>query len=158
MAWDPDGVSGSPTGGTGTWNTASNFWDNAGTMQSWSNAGGDVAFFGGNSGTVTLGAPISAGGLVFNTGGYTLAGSGGNPLSLVGPAGIQVDLAGSPTTISAVLAGTAGFQKTGLGTLVLSGANTFTGPATLSQGTLVLANIGACCLARSLEETKKLTD
>ena len=143
LTWDPDGVQGPPTGGNGTWNVASSVWDNAGTLQAWNNSNGDVALFNGTPGTVSLGTPISAGGLIFNAGGYTLSGSGANPLTLVGPGSIQVDLSASPTTLNNVIAGTVGFQKTGLGTLVLGGTNTFSGPATLSQGTLVLAGLGA---------------
>ncbi|MEK7949358.1 Ig-like domain-containing protein [Luteolibacter sp. Y139] len=56
---------------------------------------------------------------------------------------LTLDATGTPnmavktaTTISAVVAGTKGFNKMGDGTLVLSGSSTFTGTARVSAGTL----------------------
>lgn len=56
---------------------------------------------------------------------------------------LTLDATGTPnlavktaTTISAVVAGTKGFNKMGSGTLVLTGASTFTGTARVSSGTL----------------------
>ncbi len=46
-------------------------------------------------------------------------------------------------TISAVLAGTQGFSKSGTGVLVFSGANTFTGSVSDNAGTLALGNSSA---------------
>jgi fibronectin-binding autotransporter adhesin len=46
---------------------------------------------------------------------------------------------GKTATISAIIEGSYGFTKTGAGTLVLSGANTYTGTTTLSAGTLALS-------------------
>ncbi|MDB6119858.1 MAG: uncharacterized protein JWO08_3639, partial [Verrucomicrobiaceae bacterium] len=132
LTWDSDGTLGVPTGGTGVWDTASNSWD-GGTIQPWTN-GSNLAQFGGTPGTVTLGAPITAGGLIFNAGGYTLAGTGANPLTLVGPASIQVNGATTAATISAILAGSAGLVKAGTGDLLLTGANTFTGGTSVTAG------------------------
>jgi len=53
-----------------------------------------------------------------------------------GSAAVDADLSG-------VLSGAGGLTKTGAGTLRLSGANTFTGPATIAAGTLVLGNAAA---------------
>jgi autotransporter-associated beta strand protein len=58
---------------------------------------------------------------------------------------------GSPTitvnndvaTISAVVAGTQGLTKSGAGTLLLSGNDTYSGTTTISAGTLVLGNASA---------------
>lgn len=46
--------------------------------------------------------------------------------------------AGKTATVSAVLAGTEGLTKAGPGTLVLSGANTYTGSTTVNAGTLLI--------------------
>ena len=45
-------------------------------------------------------------------------------------------------TIESVLDGTGTVTKTGLGTLVLTGANTYTGGTVISQGTLQIGNGG----------------
>lgn len=95
--------------------------------------------------SVTLDGNQTIGNLIFgdlsNANGWSLdAGSGGN-LTLVGSApGIAVN--NQTTTISAVLAGTAGFTKTGPGTLSLTGINTYTGPTTISAGTLSIGDPG----------------
>ena len=83
LTWDADGTAGGSTGGTGNWNTTSTFWNKSGVMQAWINANSDLAIFGGTAGTVTLTEAITAGGLTFNTDGYTLAGNG-NTLTLGG--------------------------------------------------------------------------
>ncbi len=46
-------------------------------------------------------------------------------------------------TISSILAGNDGMTKTGAGTLVLSGGNTYTGATTVNQGTLTLGSGGS---------------
>jgi len=58
-------------GGSGDWNTTTGAWWNGATVP-WVNANGDTAVFAGTAGTVTLTAPITAGGLTFNTTGYTV--------------------------------------------------------------------------------------
>jgi len=74
LTWDPDAVVGAPYGGVGTWDTSASVWDNAGVLQAWNNGSLDTALFGGTVGTVTLGAPITAGGLIFNSNGYSVTG------------------------------------------------------------------------------------
>lgn len=76
--WDPGLTPGTPSGGTGTWNTTNTNWSNGSSDVAWPNvaANDDKAVFGGSAGTVALGASLTAGGLVFNTSGYTLSGSG----------------------------------------------------------------------------------
>jgi fibronectin-binding autotransporter adhesin len=46
-------------------------------------------------------------------------------------------------TVSAILTGNVGLAKTGAGTLILSGANMYTGPTNLGSGTLRLASTSA---------------
>jgi fibronectin-binding autotransporter adhesin len=128
-------------GGSGNWDNASTNWRNGATPVVWS-AANQALFATAPAGTVTLTAPITVNrGLRFDVGGYTVAGTAANPLTLDGGAGaanVLVTNAGDTATITAVVAGTAGLNKTGPGTLVLSGANTFTGGVTASAGTLAV--------------------
>jgi len=137
LTWDPDGTSGGSTGGTGTWNTSSLLWDNAGTMQAWNNAAGDSALFGGTAGTVTLGEPITAAGLQFDASGYDLTAS---TLTLAGGSPAVETATGVSATVGSVVAGTAGLTKTGAGSLSLTAANTLSGAVAVSGGTLSASN------------------
>jgi autotransporter-associated beta strand protein len=82
---------------------------------------------------VTLGVAITAHNLTFNTSGYIVT---GNTLTLGGASPTIDVLSGTSATISSVIAGTAGLTKGGLGTLTLSGTNTYTGGTTINAGTL----------------------
>ncbi|ESZ15743.1 phosphomannomutase [Mesorhizobium sp. L2C085B000] len=141
--WDPNGTA-AGRGGTGAWNTTGLFWSpnndgTSGPYTFWSNGALDDAFFGGTTaGTVTLGVPITAHNLTFETSGYILNGS---TLTL-GGATPTISTAGA-TTISSIIAGSAGITKTGAGGLTLSGVNTFTGGISVSGGGLGLANDAA---------------
>ena len=122
--------------GTGTWNTTDAVW---GTSSSgpydaaiWSNATPDSAIFEGTAGTVTLGGPITAGGLTFAVDGYTVT---GNTLTLSGTTTVSAGTA----TIDSRVAGSTGLTKAGDGTLVLSAANTYTGGTTINGGTVRLS-------------------
>src|SRR2546430_6059291 len=137
--------SGAPTaslraaGAQGNWNTsAPALWFNGttSTFQTWNNANLDNAIFGGTLGTVTINAAVIAHNLTFNTSGYTVARTGANTLTLSGVSPTIDVLSGVSATISSVIAGTAGLTKAGLGTLTLSGANTYTGATNVNAGTL----------------------
>jgi len=139
-------------------------WTNAGANAPWTNANnwsggnipdvaGAIADFStlniGAARTVNLNSNRTVGTLIFgdidDTHGWTLANGGtgtGNKITLATtnstPGVIQVN--NRTTTISAILAGTQGFDKTGAGTLVLSnGANTLTGGINLVAGELDFA-------------------
>ena len=133
-----------PTGAAGTWNTATSNWSTvaAGPVNyTWTNSGNERANFGNTAGTVTLGAPITAYGLVFSTTGYTIT---GNTLTLAGAGGI-IDTGTVSATISSILADTGGvgLTKNGTGTLTLSGANTFTGATNITAGVVAISNASA---------------
>jgi autotransporter-associated beta strand protein/YVTN family beta-propeller protein len=62
------------------------------------------------------------------------------PLTLAGAAPTVIVNAGI-TTLGVVLAGTSGFTKSGMGKLVLSGANSYTGTTTVGAGTMELGAV-----------------
>src|SRR5262245_24180038 len=76
LRWGPNGA-GFPAGGDGTWNLAGAFWtpDGGANYQAWPTVGGAdaTAIFGYTTGTVTVNGPITAGGLKFSYGFYTLS-------------------------------------------------------------------------------------
>lgn len=123
LVWDGDGISGGNTGGSGTWNTTSNFWDNSGVITAWNNATPDSAVFGGTTGMVTLGANISADSVTFNASGYTL------------------DL-GTNRLANNTFSGSGAFTLLGNGgsNILSSGASSFSGSLTLAGGLLEIAN------------------
>ncbi len=132
------------SGGTGTWDLANLRWSDStdgvsGPYNLWSNAALDRAIFGATAGTVTLGAPITVGGITFNTNGYVVA---GGTLTFGGPTPTIAVNSGT-ATIGSVIAGTAGLTAAGPGTLFLQGANTFSGGITLGGGTLRVADDAA---------------
>ncbi len=145
----------SATDGTWTNATSNSTWS---TVGNWS--GGTVA--GGIDGTanfstldltvartVNLGANITIGNLTFGDAdtstafNWTLANGTGGPWALTLQTSTgqpTINIVNQTTTISAALAGTQGFAKTGAGTLTLSGNNSaLTGGITLSAGVLNFA-------------------
>jgi fibronectin-binding autotransporter adhesin len=160
--WNANGLA-SPTnmgGGSGVWSlNGANWTDATGGVTGPRHPADAFAIFGGAAGTVvvdgTAGA-ISAQGIQFTSDGYHLTGDalalpGATPGALgevrVGDGSLAS--ASWTTTIDNVLTGT-GINKTGLGTLVLNGANTITQTTRLSAGTLSVssdANLGASTAA-----------
>jgi autotransporter-associated beta strand protein len=107
-----------------------------------------------NGGTLILAAvnsnPATA---AFNFGGGTLQASGSFtlylPMTLTGSGGnATVDTAGYAVTLSGSLSGPGGLTKTDGGTLILSAANTYTGPTAVNGGILSLT--GALSATTSL--------
>ncbi|MBP9699402.1 MAG: autotransporter domain-containing protein, partial [Elusimicrobia bacterium] len=92
-----------------------------------------------SSGTLTLtGANTYSGGTVVSSG--TLKGNGrGIQGAISNNAAVVFDELDSGT-YGGVLSGSGTLEKTGLGTLVLSGSNTFFGGTTLTQGVLAVGN------------------
>jgi fibronectin-binding autotransporter adhesin len=143
LYWDaspgtPDGVS---QGGTGTWDTSTAKWDDGANYNAWNNANNDTAVFDGTAGTVTLGAPITVGGLQFNVSGYTI---NSNNLTLAAGTVINTAAAGNTSIGSATtFVGTNGFTKTGTGILFLeSDTNSLSGAINIQAGEL-RAHFGA---------------
>ncbi len=94
--------------------------------------------------TVTLQTPITATGLEFDVSNYTIAGSGVNKLTLALANGatsstLAVTNPSDSATISAEITGAAPITKSGGGTLILTGPNSFTGPLTIATGTVQAA-------------------
>lgn len=92
-----------------------------------------------DSGTLGTGDVVNDGTLIFDrTGSVTVAGAlSGTGAIIVNSA----ELAINPTTVGTVagpISGTGSIRKGGNGTLVLSGANTYTGPTNIDQGTLAI--------------------
>ena len=146
--WDPTFDTGT-TGGAGTWDTTiANWWDGAADV-AWPNLTTDTAIFGGVAGglvTINTGAGVNAGNLTFSTTGYTLAGNVPADVLTLGTGVVTVTNVADSATISAIIAGTTGLNKVGAGTLIVSGANTFTGGVSITGGTLSVgadAGLGA---------------
>lgn len=158
--WNANGLASSTQlgGGSGTWAQANANWANVdGSVTGVRVPANAFAIFGGAPGTVTVddagGAlPVTTLGIQFASDGYlldgdtlTLDGSAQHPLSEIRVGDGSAGSAGWVATIDNTLSG-AGIDKTGLGTLVLNGANTYTQSTRISQGTLSVssdANLGA---------------
>ena len=137
-------------GGNGTWS--------AGSATNWTNAagsasaawGGNFAVFQSNPGTVTVdnaAGAVSTTGMQFMGAGWnvagaaiTLNGAGGNTTVRVGDG--TVASASDSATIGSVLTGNSRLVKDDYGTLILTGANSYTGGTTIAGGTLQIGDVG----------------
>lgn len=138
--WNGDKTTadGSITGGSGTWGPGTNWTDPNGTQSLGSN--NQFAVFGGQGGTVTVVGNQGFTGLQFLDPGYSLVAGEGGSLSPTNAADgtlatVRVN-ADVTAQIDAPLVGTGGINKLDAGTLLLTGANTYTGGTTVSGGTL----------------------
>ncbi|TPE62851.1 autotransporter outer membrane beta-barrel domain-containing protein [Sandaracinobacter neustonicus] len=148
--WDGDGSgsadNGNVDGGTGVLTAASvNLTLANGAVNNILPESATV-IFGGAPGTVTIDdvdGALSFAGLKFNVDGYVLT---GDSFELAGEGTPQVFVGGEVgeggttpfvATIGNVITGTQGFAKTGIGTLILTGANSYSGTTTVSEGTLI---------------------
>jgi fibronectin-binding autotransporter adhesin len=152
----------------GAVNGGDGVWQNGMGNDNWADVTGAVnapfddgafAIFTGAAGTVTidngLGA-VTASGLQFAVDGYTFA---GEALTLIGPQSVirvgdgTAAGAGYTATIGSAIAGATQLVKTDAGTLVLSGANTYSGGIAINGGTVRIssdANLGAAAGGLSL--------
>ena len=95
-----------------------------------------------------LDTPVTVGSLTFGDQGnaynWILADGGGGPLTLNnGTNAPMIAVSNQTTTVSAVLAGSSGFVKTGAGALVLNNHSVNSGPLVVNNGTVALGyNVG----------------
>ncbi|MGC1301318.1 MAG: autotransporter domain-containing protein [Caulobacteraceae bacterium] len=152
--WDGDAGlknNGVIDGGNGVWHVAgadNNWTDMTGVVNA-PYQNGVLAIFSAAPGTVTVDnslGDVSASGMQFASNGYVIT---GDAITLVGPqATLRVGDgtaagAGYTAVIASVLTGASELAKTDLGTLVLTGANTYTGGTEIDGGALQLGNGGA---------------
>ncbi|MDR3508063.1 MAG: autotransporter-associated beta strand repeat-containing protein [Caulobacteraceae bacterium] len=144
---------GTVVGGSGTWS--------AGAQTNWTDAAGDRAdpwggafavFQGSHTATTTVrvdgaAGAVSATGMQFTGANWlvrgdpiTLAGAGGSTTIRVGDGSAAG--ATDSVTIASALIGASSLVKTDLGTLILTGANTYSGGTTISSGTLQIGGGG----------------
>jgi fibronectin-binding autotransporter adhesin len=155
--WDGDAGpkgEGRINGGNGTWQALGSFdnWTNAFGMPNAAWADSAFAIFSGQSGTVDVSddlGDVRAAGMQFAADGYRIQ---GGPIVLMGPdavirVGDGTSLGSAYTaTIDSELAGTARLIKSDIGTLVLTGDNSYTGGTAINGGVLQIsrdANLGA---------------
>jgi fibronectin-binding autotransporter adhesin len=128
-------------GSTGLWSGSTNW--SGGIV---ANGSGNTATFTNNSSgtsTTTLDSNRMIGGITVSSTGVRAIDGPGFTLTLATGSGTPT-LSGTTNSalgITAVIAGTQGFRKTGTSTLALFGANTFSGTALLQTGTTVIRNV-----------------
>lgn len=116
-------------GGTGTW-TPSSFGGSAFTAN-------DTAVFSSTPSTMSTSGSVVAAAIKFNGDGYSvvpLSAPATDTLSVTGA--ITVSSASDSATIGSILVGNTGLTKIGDGTLIFTGANTFSGDISIAGGTL----------------------
>jgi fibronectin-binding autotransporter adhesin len=134
-----------------------NVWDlstanwNASTLP-WTN--GNNATFAGVGEAVDVDAAITVGNITFSVGGYSIVDTTANgTLTLGATSNIAVTNLADTAIINEILAGAAGFTKSGAGILELGGVNTYGGITTISTGTIKLANNSALGVATNTNHT-----
>jgi autotransporter-associated beta strand protein len=141
LYWDPDGsavgnvvATGAGLGGSGAWTAGSgNDWYNPATGQDGAWINGAQAVFEGAAGTVSISGQVSASTITFASNAYTLT---SGTLLVPTYAGTTVDVTGGMATIGSTIAGPGQLTTTDAGTLVLSGANTYSGGTTVVSGSV----------------------
>ncbi|MEJ5027433.1 autotransporter outer membrane beta-barrel domain-containing protein [Brucella anthropi] len=157
--WDPGPqFNGQVNGGTGIWQTSATSpintnWTEQTGMVNAPYQNGAFAVFMGTGGTVTVNnnaGEVTASGLQFAGDGYFVQGDAiklvGSPTSVI-RVGDGTDLGGNYTAvIKSVLTGDTQLIKSDLGTLILTGANLYTGGTVINGGAIQISandNLGA---------------
>ncbi|WP_233235904.1 autotransporter-associated beta strand repeat-containing protein [Bordetella sp. LUAb4] len=140
-------------GAAGTWQAGTGNWtDTAGRIPSaWDNSAPRFAIFSGTGGAVSVVGAQNITGLQIAANGYTL---NGGALNLAAGTDVLRADAGVTGTINSAISGSGALQKRDFGTLILTGANTYTGGTTVSEGVLQVnadANLGAAGSAVALD-------
>ena len=146
LLWDADPATAGAQDGAGTWDAVGTNWWDGGANVAWPDTASDIAVIGAGSGTanaITVSGTLNLNGIVFATPGSSNYVLSGGTLSLGGVSPTLSVATGVSPTISAILAGSAGFTKAGGGTLRIAGANAYDGATTISSGILVVADSGA---------------
>lgn len=134
----PDGT---VHGGAGTWDSATTNWtnENGNVSNAWESL--TAVFSGSAGGAVTIDEDLTIAGLQFATDGYTLEGTGSLELGEA-QTEIRID-SGLSATIETTLTGGNALVKTGDGTILLSGDNTYSGGTRLLAGMVRVDGISA---------------
>jgi len=149
LFWDANGTSGG-TGGAGTWDTTSNNrFKNAATdggsttYARWIDRSTDnehtAVFAGSTAGTVAVSGTVAPANIRFEITGYSLTGGTIN-LTAAAP---TITVNTGTATIESTISGSNGVSKAGVGTLVLTGANTYSGNTNINAGRLTLSGNGS---------------
>lgn len=155
LFWDSNGTTAGFGNTTGEWGT-SNFWNTdsaggAGTFSSSTSSSDTVNFGTASANYDNAAVAIASGGVTVNS---IVYGSAQTRAIVLGTAGNTLTLAGTTPTITvnntrhhqvilSPIAGSAGLTKEGAGTLVLRGANVYTGGTTVNSGTLSFGTIAS---------------
>lgn len=141
LYWYGDGTN---PGGSGNWTGLLSNWSTTATplnATAWTITA--TANFGSPAGTVAAALNLTAGaGMVFQAGPYLVTGGPILPGGGSSTANAINTFPGVTATLQAPLIGAGGISKTGSGTLVLAGANTYAGETVVEGGTLRLAATG----------------
>lgn len=122
-------------GGSGNWNTSTTNWGDGLLMRAWTQE--YEARFTTTSGTVNLTQDIRVQRITITQDGYIF--NGNSTITLIG-SGRAFDVTTGTSTINSKIIGTLGLTKSGSGTLILGGDNSFSGAINLNIGGLQLAS------------------
>jgi autotransporter-associated beta strand protein len=149
LFWDGNGPAnnGQVNGGSGTWSTGGNSWTDAtGIFNGAMMPQPGFAVFQAPGGIVTVdnsAGQVSVTGMQFAADRYTITGGSVALTEAFTPIRVGDGTAagaGFTTIIESGLTGAGGLNKTDLGTLVLSGANTYAGATVVQDGVLAVQN------------------